>query len=218
MKTKAAWTLVLILTAMNLGTAQSVRLGMGGAIVSLKQATVYSKTFGDQGYGFGPTVISLTGMTKILSPWQRLNIVLGFSYIPLSSTGWPHLIVDESGGPFGHTAMFDSHATLIAASIGPEWYLLKGGIGPHVGLHGRLVHMSSVVSEIDTGPFAQTETLEGWTRVGVGITGGIEIAESPRISIDIRGQYNFDWLFQQGDGEPGLDAYGLEATVLYTIL
>ncbi len=218
MTTKVRWTLVFVIAVLNLGTAQTVRVGIGGAVVALKGATVYSKTYDDQGYGFGTTAFSFIGTTKVLTPWHGLNINLGFSYIPLSASGWAHFMVDEFGSPIEHYAIFHSRAKLIAASLGPEWYLLKGTIGPHIGVLMRLVHMTPVSSDISVGPLALPAQRDGWTRFGIGITGGVEVAESSPISVDIRGHYNFDWLFQQGDGEPGLDEYGLEATVLFSIL
>ena len=218
MRTKVGLTLSAALIAVNFGSAQTVRVGVGAGIESLKGESVYSRSLSDFGYGFGPTEFSFSGMTKIGLPSLGLNLVLGCSYIPLAGNGQSDYFTDEDGLTYQRISMLDSRGSLFAASFGPEWFVRKAGIGPYVGLRARFVHMSSIATTSRSGNQILTQNVDGWTRLGIGITGGIEVPENSPISIDIGGHYNFDWRLDGYDGEPGLDEYGLTATVLVSIL
>ncbi len=218
MKTMAGWVLAVFLSLLNLANAQSIRVGIGGGLGFLKEGTVYSNALANQGYGFGPIVFSYSGITKIGLPLQRLNIVLGFSYIPLSGNDSPYLLFRDRNANPDRGTISDTRAKLFEASLGPEWYLLKEGMGPHIGFRVQLVQMGPITSKLTAGLLTHSQRIDGWTRVGAGITGGIEVPEGSTFSVDIRGHYNFNWLFEESNGEPGLDAWGVGTTLLVSIL
>jgi len=218
MRTKVGLTLSAALIAVNFVSAQTVRIGVGAGLESLMRGSIYTSPLSDFGYGFSPAEFSFSGLAKIGLPSLGLDLVFGCTYIPLSGNDQSDFFTGEDGLTYQRISMLDSRASLFAASIGPQWFVRKPGIGPYVGLRLSVVHMSSIASTVRSGAQILTKDGDGWTRLGFGITGGIEIPESSPVSIDIGGHYNFDWMLDGVIGEPGLDEYGLTATVLVSIL
>lgn len=210
--------LALMLVA-QLSTSQTLRVGIGVGGAVLKSHTIYTATNSDRGYGFGPVEPSFQGVAKVALSFQRMNVVARFSFVPLRGNGSSDWVSYAVAFPFESMPHTDTHADLTNASIGVEWFIFKESSGPHLGLRALLSLLSNVRSEsrvVQTTVLRQT--FDGWTQFGFGITGGVEIPVYSSIAIDLGGHYNFDWLFGGRDGEPGLDAYGLEASVLVTVL
>ena len=198
-------------------SGQIVRLEVGMGPAFLRSPNIYTSPVAHFGFGFGPTVLAYRGEVKFPISLQKLVIVGGFSYLPFAGTGNPAW-VESANYVGGVPSRIDYSSGLSVVSVGTEWYLVKGVLDPYLGLRLQILHLRAIEQRRQYPGFTETRTDDGWTRFGLGVVGGVEVPVNELLSLDLKGHYNFDWVFAGRNGNPGLDEYGLTVGFLLTLL
>lgn len=180
------------------GYAQSLSLGVTGGITTVQSPDAYTNDISDGGYGFGS------------SPHYGLKAKLGLPLLPLTVTG--QLVYSNLSGEEGGIEM-DQGLLIMGAGI--EWGILPipGPVNPYVAFdlfYSNFGELTSKVGSVEN-------SVEGFSRTGIGIGAGVELTILPKIDLEASAKYNFNNLIGKVDGEDNINTINISASVLLNL-
>ncbi len=209
---------LLAISTASISWSQSLEVGVGAGIAILKSATLYTDPIPDGGYGFGPTEPSYQMIAKYPLHVNRMIILAGITYVPLSSNATIASSGDDFRYPgYGTLSGITYHASMMSILVGVEWFLHKEGSGPYFGTHVLILSLSSINVEKRFAYGTVAEKIDGWPLFDVGIHAGYSIPLTPIFVLEVGGHYNLGWIMEQYDAPRGLNAFGADVRVLFAL-
>lgn len=186
-----------------------------------------------QGISIAPTA----GLTIVTGPDALSNDIseggLGFSsaphfgvkgkfslpLIPLAITGQVLYTSFSGEGETmitdGVTVPLETESSLLIFGVGAEYIFVPGPISPYLGFDFFYANLGETKITSTSSNFSYEQTIDGDSRTGIGIGGGLQIDIIPLIDIDVAAKYNINNLIGKEDGEETFSTINLSASVSF---
>lgn len=215
-------------------TNRTTKGGFVKKILTLVTALMISASaLSAQGISIAPTA----GLTVVAGPEELTNDIseggLGFSsaphfgvkgrfslpLIPLAITGQV-LYTSFSGDGEGMiadgiTVPIETESSLLIFGVGAEYNFVPGPISPYLGFDLFYANSGDTKITSTTSNFSYEQKIDGESRTGIGIGGGLQIGIIPLIDVDVAAKYNINNLLGKEDGEDTFSTINLSVSVFF---
>lgn len=215
-------------------TNRTTKGGFVKKILTLVTALMISASaLSAQGISIAPTA----GLTIVTGPEEFTNDIseggYGFSsaphfgvkgrfslpLIPLAITGQV-LYTSFSGDgegiiTGGVTVPIETESSLLIFGVGAEYNFVPGPISPYLGFDLFYANLGDTKVTSTASNFSYEQTVDGESRTGIGIGGGLQIGIIPLIDVDVAAKYNINNLIGKEDGEETFSTINLSASVSF---
>lgn len=215
-------------------TNRTTKGGFVKKILTLVTALMISASaLSAQGISIAPTA----GLTIVTGPEEFTNDIseggLGFSsaphfgvkgrfslpLIPLAITGqvlYTSFSGDGEGMITGDvTVPIETESSLLIFGVGAEYNFVPGPISPYLGFDLFYANLGDTKVTSTASNFSYEQTVDGESRTGIGIGGGLQIGIIPLIDVDVAAKYNINNLIGKEDGEETFSTINLSASVSF---
>lgn len=215
-------------------TNPTTKGGFVKKILTLVTALMISVSVANaQGISIAPTA----GLTVVAGPEEFTNDIseggLGFSsaphfgvkgrfslpLIPLAITGQV-LYTSFSGEgermiTDGGTVPVETESSLLIFGVGAEYNFVPGPISPYLGFDFFYANLGDKKTTLTSSDLPYEPTVDGESRTGIGIGGGLQIGIIPLIDVDVAAKYNINNLLGKEDGEETFSTINLSVSVFF---
>lgn len=215
-------------------TNRTTKGGFVKKILTLVTALMISASaLSAQGISIAPTA----GLTVVAGPEEFTNDIseggLGFSsaphfgvkgrfslpLIPLAITGQV-LYTSFSGDGEGMiadgvTVPIETESSLLIFGVGAEYNFVPGPISPYLGFDLFYANSGDTKITSTASNFSYEQKIDGESRTGIGIGGGLQIGIIPLIDVDVAAKYNINNLLGKEDGEDTFSTINLSVSVFF---
>ncbi len=195
MKKTAIILFVLAFIGVSNVQAQSFKLGVGGGMTMVQGNDAFDAADMSTGYHFGA------------------KAKLGLPLLPVKFTGQVYYnTFSGSQDVFGYNV--DVSTSMLIIGAGAEYSLIPGPVSPYLGLDVFLASAGETKFEAAGLP---EQTIEGNSRMGLGLGAGLDFKLLPMFDIDAAVKYNMYNLVGKEDGEEDFNAVTVTVNFMFGI-